>query len=80
VKLIQQWAVSLCVGALDSMVCEMAQELDRAKLYRNRAEELRTLADSTRSPEVRTELENWAQECERVAVALATVKSAQISN
>ena len=52
----------------------MEHNPDRAKLYRNRAEELRTFADNTKTQELRTELEKWAEECERVADALAALK------
>ena len=53
---------------------------DIVKTYMNRAEELRTIADGIKDPQIRTDLLNWAEDYERMAIRAVDsgmVKSAE---
>ena len=49
----------------------MVNSQDAATRYRNRAEELRTIAESVTDPQRRKELERWADEYEKLIDQLA---------
>jgi hypothetical protein len=52
----------------------MANHPDAVSKYRNRAEELRTFADSVHDPENRKALEEWAREYDEMAGWAAQIR------
>ena len=45
----------------------MAEKLDKVVTFLNRAEELRAIAEDIKDPQIRTDLLNWAEDCEQAA-------------